>query len=326
MAEGERGFWIREPGVGEIRPEPARHPGAGEVLVRTRWSGVSRGTELLVHGGRVPPSERTRMRAPFQEGELPGPVKYGYLNVGIVEQGPDTLLGRTVFALAPHQTVSVLPAAAVVPVPEEVPPRRAVLAGVVETALNALWDAPPLIGDRVTVVGGGLVGSCVARLAALQPATAVTVVDVDPARAGTAAAIGARFALPDAAEREQDVVYHASGTGAGLDLALTLLRTEGTVAELSWYGDAAVAVHLGGDFHARRLTIASSQVGLVAPARRSARTTHERLALALELLRDPTLDALLAPARPFDELPALLDAMARGQRDGLCQVIEYGGG
>ncbi|MDH2443762.1 zinc-binding alcohol dehydrogenase [Amnibacterium sp. CER49] len=326
MAGGERGFWIREPGIGEIRSEPARDPGPGEVLVRTRWSGVSRGTELLVHGGRVPPSERARMRAPFQEGELPGPVKYGYLNVGIVEQGPAPLLGRTVFALAPHQTASVLPVAAVVPVPAEVPPRRAVLAGVVETALNALWDVPPLIGDRITVVGGGLIGSCVARLAVRQPATAVTVVDIDPARAGTAAALGARFGGPDDAEGEQDVVYHASGTGAGLDLALTLVRTEGTVAELSWYGDVVVAVHLGGDFHARRLTIASSQVGLVAPARRGVRTPHDRLALALELLRDPAFDALLAPARPFDELPALLAEMARGRSDGLCQLIEYGGG
>ena len=183
MATEERGFWIREPGAGEIRPESMPDPGAGEVRVRTRFSAVSRGTELLVFQGRVPESERDRMRAPFQAGHLPGPVKYGYLNVGVVETGPPELEGRTVFSLAPHQTASILPASAVVPVPESVPPRRAVLAGIVETALNALWDVPALVGDRITIVGGGLLGSCIARLAVQQPGTIVTVVNTDPARA-----------------------------------------------------------------------------------------------------------------------------------------------
>jgi NADPH:quinone reductase-like Zn-dependent oxidoreductase len=325
MATDERAFWIREPGAGEIRSEAMAEPATDEVRVRTRFSAISRGTELLVFQGRVPESERTRMRAPFQAGEFPGPVKYGYLNVGVVETGPPELAGRTVFSLAPHQTASVLPASAVVPVPESVPPRRAVLAGVVETALNVLWDVPALVGDRITIVGGGLVGSCIARLAVQQPGTIVTVVDTDPARAVVAEALGARFATPDAAPDEQDVVYHASATGDGLGLALTLLRTEGTVADLSWYGDVPVTLPLGGAFHARRLTIRSSQVGLVGTSRRDHRTSHERLTLAVELLRDSAFDVLLAESRPFEELPRLLTAMAGGHRAGLCQVIEYGG-
>jgi NADPH:quinone reductase-like Zn-dependent oxidoreductase len=325
MATDERAFWIREPGIGEIRSESLREPGRDEVRVRTRYTAISRGTELLVHRGRVPVSERARMRAPFQEGEFPGPVKYGYLNVGVVEAGPAELTGRTVFALAPHQTASILPVGAVVLVPERVPPRRAVLAGIVETAVNALWDLPVLLGDRVAVVGGGLLGCCVARLAARQPGTTVTVVDIDPARAGIAEALGARFATPDAAPRDQDVVHHASATADGLALALQLVRTEGTVADLSWYGDALVPLPLGGDFHARRLTIRSSQVGLVAAARRGGHTTHHRLRLAVELLDDPAFEALLTDARPFEDLPGVLTAMAGGERNGLCQVIEYGG-
>ncbi|MDQ1531614.1 MAG: hypothetical protein QOE37_1719 [Microbacteriaceae bacterium] len=325
MVATERAFWVREPGVGEIRPEAPREPGADDVRIRTRYSGISRGTELLVFQGRVPDSERTRMRAPFQEGDFPGPVKYGYLNVGVVEVGPATLQGCTVFSLAPHQTVSVLPASAVVPVPERVPARRAVLAGIVETALNALWDVPALVGDHVTIVGGGLVGSCIARLAARQAGTTVTIVDTDPSRAATAAALGARFALPEVAPHDQDVVYHASATAEGLDLALELLRTEGTVADLSWYGDRPVTIRLGGSFHARRLTIRSSQVGSVAPARRADRTTHDRLALAVELLQDGAFDALLSDSRRFEDLPRLLAAMSNGERNGLCQVIEYGG-
>jgi len=264
------------------------------------------------------------MRAPFQAGELPGPVKYGYLNVGVVEAGAAELRGRTVFSLAPHQTASILPASAVVPVPDRIPPRRAVLAGIVETALNALWDVPALVGDRIAIVGGGLVGSCIARLAAQQPGTTVTVVDTDPARAAVATALGAGFAAPDDAPHDQDVVYHASGTGDGLALALALLRTEGTVADLSWYGDTPVTLPLGGGFHSRRLTIRSSQVGLVGASRRGARTPHDRLTLAVELLGDPAFEVLLADPRPFDDLPHLLAGMADGDRAGLCQVIEYG--
>ena len=201
MAVNARAFWLREPGVGEIRPVAVRDPSPGEVRVRTVRSAVSRGTETLVFRGGVPADQYADMRAPFQEGDFPGPVKYGYLNVGQVEHGPPDLLGRTVFCLYPHQTAYVVPAAAVVVVPDDVPPERAVLAGTVETAVNALWDAAPLVGDRVTVVGGGMVGLCVARLLAGIPGAEVTVVDIDPERAAVAAAMGADFAVPGCRSR-----------------------------------------------------------------------------------------------------------------------------
>src|SRR3954452_2291106 len=172
-------FWLREPGVGEIRPVTVPDPGPGEVLVRTLCTGVSRGTETLVFRGGVPESQYDVMRAPFQEGGFPGPVKYGYLNVGVVEAGPEDLRGRTVFCLHPHQTSYVVPAEAVAVVPDEVPARRAVLAGALETAVNALWDARPLVADRAAVVGAGMVGLCVARLLATVPGVEATVVDAD---------------------------------------------------------------------------------------------------------------------------------------------------
>src|SRR5207245_9743753 len=215
-------------------------------------SGISRGTETLVFEGGVPAGQYAAMRAPFQEGDFPGPVKYGYLNVGVVEEGTPSLLGRTVFCLYPHQTGYVVPASAVVPVPEGVPARRAVLAGTVETAVNALWDAAPLVGDRVSVVGAGMVGCCVARLHARFPGTDVEVVDVDGSRAEVAAGLGARLALPDQASGGRDLVVHTSATGAGLQRSLDLLHAEGTVLELSWYGDRPVVLSLGGAFHSRR--------------------------------------------------------------------------
>src|SRR3954468_14794669 len=306
-------YWLREPGTGEIRPATLPAPGPADVVVRTLRSGISRGTEALVFRGGVPQSQYAAMRAPFQEGDFPGPVKYGYLSVGVVDQGPAQLLGRTVFCLYPHQSAYVVPATAVTVVPDDVPPARAVLAGTVETAVNALWDAPPLLGDRVTVVGAGMVGCCVARLLARFPAVAVTLVDVDPDRKRVADALGVAFAAPDDAPAGQDLVIHASATAPGLQLALGLLAPEGTVLELSWYGDAPVSVELGGAFHSGRLALRASQVGVVAPARGSARTTRDRLTLALDLLADPAFDALLTGSSPFEELPEVLARLADGR-------------
>ncbi|MDH2416871.1 dehydrogenase [Nocardioides sp. CER19] len=317
-----RAFVVVRPGTGEIREVALPAPGPGDVLVRTLHSGISRGTETLVFRGEVPEDQRERMRAPFQTGDLPGPVAYGYLNVGVVEAGPPELLGRTVFCLHPHQTAYVVPADAVVPVPDGVPARRAVLAGTVETAVNALWDAAPLVGDRVAVIGAGMVGCCVARLLAGIPGIEVTLVDIDKERAVTAHALGVGFATPADAEGERDLVVHTSASGEGLQVAVDLLADEGTVLEMSWYGDRAVQVGLGGAFHSRRLRIVASQVGSVARARRSRRTTTDRLALALSLLRDEAFDLLLTDRSPFEELPAVLAALAAG-RPALCHTVDY---
>jgi threonine dehydrogenase-like Zn-dependent dehydrogenase len=316
-------FWVREPGHGEIRAEVVAGPGPGEVLVRTVRSGVSRGTETLVFRGGVPAELHASMRAPFQEGDFPGPVKYGYLNVGVVEAGPPELVGRTVFTLFPHQTAFVVPASAVAVVPDGVPAERAVLAGTLETAVNALWDAAPLVGDRVTVVGAGMVGCCVARLLACLPGVDVTLVDVDPARAATADALGARFASPADADGGRDLVVHTSATSAGLQLSLDLLVPDGTVVDLSWYGDTEVRLSLGGRFHSDRLSIRASQVGAVSPSRRTRRTHQERLALALELLRDPAYDALLTGTSPFAELPEVMADLAAGRIPALCHSLVY---
>jgi NADPH:quinone reductase-like Zn-dependent oxidoreductase len=323
MSLAARAFWVRSPGHGEIRPLTIARPGPAEVLVRTLHSGVSRGTETLVFSGGVPSTLYEVMRAPFQDGDFPGPVKYGYLNVGIVEEGPAELVDRTVFCLYPHQTRYVVPVSAVTPVPDTVPAARAVLAGTVETAVNALWDAAPLLGDRIAVVGAGMVGCCVAALVAKLPGTRLELVDVDPGRASVAAALGIPFAPPDAAAGGCDLVIHASATSDGLARSLELLALDGTVVDLSWYGDRRVSLPLGEDFHVRRLTIRSSQVGTVSPAQRGRRTYADRLALSLELLADPAFDALLTGSSAFEELPSLLPRLASGEQPALCHVVNY---
>jgi threonine dehydrogenase-like Zn-dependent dehydrogenase len=316
-------YWVREPGTGEIRTAVLPDPEPGEVLVRTLHSGISRGTEALVHRGGVPRDQWATMRAPFQEGDFPGPVKYGYLSVGIVEEGPAALRGRTVFCLYPHQTAYVVPADAVTVVPDDVPPRRAVLAGTVETAVNALWDASPLLGDRIAVVGAGMTGCCIAAFAARIPGAEVTLVDVDPGRADVAAALGARFAEPPSAPEECDLVVHTSATAAGLQRALDLLAVDGLLLETSWYGDTAVELGLGSAFHSRRLTMRASQVGTVSPARALRRTHADRLRLALDLLRDPAFDVLLTGSSPFADLPTTMAALASGRAAALCHTIDY---
>jgi 2-desacetyl-2-hydroxyethyl bacteriochlorophyllide A dehydrogenase len=322
-AADARAFWITGVRHGEIRGEPLPPRTANDVMVRTLFSGVSRGTEALVFAGAVPASEHARMRAPFQAGDFPAPVKYGYCSVGAVEAGPAALLGRTVFCLYPHQTRYVVPAAAVHLVPDGVPPARAVLAANLETAVNCLWDAQPKIGDRVAVVGAGTLGCLLAWLAARIPGSSVELVDVDERKAAAAQALGVVFKSTGDATRDADVVLHASGTADGLATALELAGFESLVLEASWFGDRSPEVPLGAAFHSRRLTLKSSQVGVIAAVQRSRWTTERRMRLALSLLADSALDALITGESKFEELPAVLGELASGGTYALCHRITY---
>jgi threonine dehydrogenase-like Zn-dependent dehydrogenase len=319
-----RAFWVTGPGRGEIREErlPAQR-GPDDVLVRTLFSGISRGTESLVFRGRVPASQFERMRAPFQAGDFPAPVKYGYSAVGIVEQGPPALVGRQVFVFHPHQTLFMVPSDAVHVLPDDLPCGRAVLAANLETAVNGLWDARPHAGDRITVVGGGAVGCLVAWLAGGIRGCSVELVDVDRSRARIAGALGVDFATEAEAARDVDVVVHASGSPAGLALALSIAGFEATVLEMSWYGADAVAAPLGEAFHSRRLTLKSSQVGNIAATQRSRWDRRRRFAFVLSLLRDAVLDRLISGECPFDELPMRMARLAAGADGVICERVTY---
>jgi 2-desacetyl-2-hydroxyethyl bacteriochlorophyllide A dehydrogenase len=318
-----RAFWVAAPGRGELRTEVLRPPGPDEVAVRALYSGISRGTEALVFRGRVPASERRRMAAPFQAGDFPAPVKYGYANVGTIEQGPKELAGRTAFALYPHQTRYVVPADAVHLLPENVPPARAVLAANLETAINGVWDAGVQVGDRVAVIGAGTVGSLVAWIAGRIGGCFVELVDVNPARAAVARALGVRFATPAEAHADADVVVHASGSPSGLQLALAVAGFEATIVEMSWYGDQPVTLPLGEAFHPRRLVIKSSQVGEVPASHRSRWNRRRRMQLALSLLAEPALDAVITGESAFDDLPRVMAQLADAPGDAIFHRIKY---
>lgn len=317
-------FWITAPGFGEIRSHPLAEPADDQVCVRALFSGISRGTESLVFRGEVPPSQYEAMRAPFQDGDFPAPVKYGYASVGVVEDGPARLRGRIVFCLHPHQTRYVVPRVAVLPVPESVPEGRAVLAANMEAAVNGLWDLAPRIGDRISVVGAGTVGCLVAWLAARIPGCAVTLVDIDPGKAEIAGALGVPFETPDTARGDADHVVHASGTEAGLRGALALAGFESTILEMSWFGITPVTLPLGEGFHSRRLVLQSSQVGQIAAAQRARWDRRRRLSKALELLANPLLDHLITGESRFVDLPDTMAQLAEAPGGCLCHRIRYG--
>lgn len=322
-----RALWIVAKGQGELREEPLPAPGPDELLIRTVFSGLSRGTERLVFHGGVPKSEHNRMRAPLMAGDFPFPVKYGYAAVGIVEGGAADWLGKTVFALAPHQDVQIVPQNLVSVVPDDIPARRALLAANMETALNAVWDSGAGPGDSITVVGAGIVGLLITRICARIPGTNVRVIDPVAERATIVSAFGAEFGRhggEDASNQKvSDFVFHTSATAQGLQTALNCAGFEANIVEVSWFGEQSVEVPLGGAFHSQRLRLISSQVGNIATSRRPRWDFARRREMAMQLLADEGLDALLTEEVAFTDLPTALPRIFAPGAPGLQTVIRY---
>ncbi len=323
LAPTTSALWITGPRQSEIRHAPLADCNDETLLIKTLHSGISRGTESLIYNNEVPASEFDRMRAPFQEGDFPFPVKYGYSNVGCVQSGPTEWLGKTVFCLFPHQTHYCVPASALTLVPECVPAKRAILAANMETAVNALWDSNPSVGDKITVVGAGVVGSLIGWLAAKIPGTHVELVDINDERATLAHSFGLHFKRPENASTQRDLVIHASASEAGLQTALACAGFEATIVEVSWYGTKHVSIPLGGIFHSQRLTLKSSQVGQIANSQRSRWNYKRRMTLAISLLDNECLDRLVSGENHFSELPDTLSKVTLADSNTLCHCINY---
>lgn len=318
-----RAFWVTGPGVGEIKTEAIDDPSGQEIRVRTLYSGVSRGTETLVFQGRVPASQHQRMKCPFQVGQFGQAVKYGYISVGRVESDGD-LAGRNVVCLHPHQDRYVVPRSAVTVLPEGFDPAIAVLAPNMETAVNGVWDCRPQRGDRVTVIGAGVVGALVAWRMQAEVDHPVQLVDLQPSRAGIAEALGLSFAIPADAWIERNLVVHASGSPAGLRRALELAGDDGRIVEMSWFGDRQIELPLGEAFHSRRLTIQCSQVGALPPHMRDSMDFAGRMRVVLDALSGhPELRVLINSEGSFESLPQTMKRLAEGAPEVLCHRVRY---
>lgn len=318
-----KALWHMAPGTIHAQIDTLLPVREGEVRVETHYSAISRGTERLVSLGAVPESEWQTMRAPFQSGEFPFPIKYGYSTAGTVAEGPDGLMGKSVFCLFPHQDHFIVPAEAVVPIPEHIPMRRATMAGNMETALNAIWDSGVSAGDRVAVIGAGIVGLLTGYLCSQLPGADVTIVDVSPDRVALGQEMGLRICLPDDRPEGCDVVFHTSASSSGLQTAIGCAGVEATLVEMSWYGDRAVSVGLGGAVHSRRLRILSSQVGMVSTQHRSRWTYRRRLEKAVSLLNNEALDLLVRKEIAFEDAPSLLPAILDASNADLPPLIRY---
>lgn len=323
--ESSRQYWTEAAHTGALREVPVPQPAPGELLIETLHSGISRGTESLVHRGEVPAAITELMQAPFQLGALPFPVSHGYLNVGVVRQGRSELIGQTVFTLAGHREHVVVPEAAAHVLPEGCPPQRALFAGIGEVGLNGLWEGPVMIGDRVAVVGGGLIGLTTALLASKMALQRLQVVEVDAERRTFIRDLGLDAVAPEQADLDNDVVLHSSSSSAGLATSLRLAGDDAVIVEQSWYGTGDQQVPLGADFHARRLRIVATQVGQVPGPRRMRRTRGQRLATALSML-DSRFDRLISGRSPLAQLPDVMQDVATGAdwtRGQILHVIDH---
>ena len=293
----------------------------GYCTVQSQYSLVSTGTERLVATGNVPTSLHESMKVPYLEGSFSFPIKYGYSLVGRVTQGPLDWPGKLVHLLHPHQTACSVRSSDLFIVPKEVPPLRATLASNLETALTALWDAQVMVGDKVLVVGFGMIGALVARLLQGIPAVSLYVYDTDPRRVMMAEQAG--FTLAASALDDFDIAFHSSSSEAGLQTSIDAVGTEGKVIELSWYGTQPVQVHLGGSFHQQRKQLISSQVSSLPVHRRARWNFRRRKEVVFELLKNDAFDQHITEVVSFEQLPTLFDRIRQGDRSELGWGVRY---
>ncbi len=320
-----RELWFVAPGRVELRAGARVVLDVGQVRARALVSGISQGTELLLYRGEGP----TPFDPSLDAGDAPTyPRRYGYAWVGEVTEtrSPELALGTRVFALAPHGDEHCAGAPSFRRLPPDLSAHRAVLAANLETAINVVWDARVALGDRVVVLGGGIVGLLCGYVARAGGARHVSLVEPSATRRQVALALGfdeVSSPLDPLATADADVVIEATGQPSSLDAAISRARFEGVIALASFYGLRTASVSLGAEFHRRRLSLLASQVSHLPAARLAGWTFERRFELVTQLLREHALDALLGAPVPFAEAPAVYEEMARDPAKGLQAVFCY---
>ena len=316
---GERSaisVWFTSPRTVELRASSVAVPARGEVRIQTLFSGISHGSEMTVYRGDVPASLSLDATLPTLQGTFEFPVKYGYASVGrVIDFGADVtgvLEGDLVFAFNPHETCYTVPAGVVIKLPRELNPRIGIFTANVETALNALLDATPRLGERVLVIGQGVVGLLITQLVRRAGASLVITSDLHESRRQLSQLAGADVTLDPSTERitervhaltggvGADVVIEASGEPRVLDEAIGAAAQEGRVVIVSWYGTKRADLGLGSDFHRKRLMLKSSQVSNLDPSLAPRWTIARRRELAVGYLSELLLDKLITRVLPFE--------------------------
>ncbi|MEN0004557.1 MAG: zinc-binding alcohol dehydrogenase [Bacteroidota bacterium] len=295
-------------------------PKEGQCLVKSEFSLISLGTERLVASGAVPVDLHQNMRVPYMEGSFELPVKYGYSLVGQVVTQGYPLSGKKVHLMHPHQSYCIVEAEALTLIPEKVPIRRAVLASNLETAVNAVWDSQVQIGDRVLVVGFGMIGALTALLLQQIAGVEVYIAERLPQRRALAQQLDFQLL---AEETDFDITFHTSSSSSGLQMAIDRLGYEGTSVELSWYGTKEVSMQLGASFHQQRKRLIASQVGQVPGSKQNRWDYRRRKQLVFQLLQQEKFDQLLTHEISLSEAPALFGKLREGTLEGIGWTIKY---
>jgi 2-desacetyl-2-hydroxyethyl bacteriochlorophyllide A dehydrogenase len=286
-----RSLYFTAPHTIDVREEPLPALAAGQVLAQTLCSAISPGTEMLVYRGQVPTEMAVDETIAALGGQFRFPLKYGYSAVGrVLELGPgvdSAWQGRTVFAFNPHESHVIADIAQLFPLPDDVDAETALFLPNMETAVNFLLDGAPLIGERVAVLGQGVVGLLTTALLARCPLANLTTFDHYPLRRETSLALGAHVSLsPESSPALQaDLTYELSGSPAALDAAIALTGFDGRIVVGSWYGQKRAALDLGGRFHRSRIRLISSQVSTLTPALSGRWDKARRLQVAWAMLR-----------------------------------------
>tara|TARA_B100001113_G_scaffold7774_1_gene6337 strand:- start:2368 stop:3336 length:969 start_codon:yes stop_codon:yes gene_type:complete len=314
-------FWVNKK-KGVIKKELLRQPLAkDELLVKAHYSGISYGTEKIVFDSHVPTNQYKFMRAPHQVGEFNKEVKYGYLSVGKVIDGPNDMLNKMVYTMFPHQSIYVIKSTLVTLIPKHIPIRRALLTANMETAINAMWDSKPSIGDKVYVVGAGIVGILMAYVLSSTFGINVTVIDSDKNKKKLCEFFNIDFENSMDCIENPDIIYECSGNISVLSELINNSTLETKICILSWYGKQQSKIKMGENCFSRRLEIIFSQVGNITALKSKKWNNLSRRALALQLLDNKKLDILIDKKEiSLDELPSFFK---KGNPKGICKVVKY---
>ncbi|HWN99800.1 MAG TPA: zinc-binding dehydrogenase [Blastocatellia bacterium] len=331
--------WFTSPRTVELRAASARPPSSGEVRIEALYSGISHGSEMMVYRGEVPPGLALDATLPTLQGSCTFPVKYGYASVGrVVDIGSDVSglsEGDLVFAFNPHETCYTVPATVVIRLPQKLDPPIGVFAANIETALNSLLDAAPRLGERVVVIGQGVVGLLITQLARRAGASLVITSDLYETRRRLSLSAGADLAVDPSTDSLServaamtrgtgaDVVIEASGQPRALDDAIGIAALEGRVVVVSWYGTKRADLALGSDFHRKRLTLRSSQVSNIDPSLAPRWTVSRRRELAVGYLNELLLDDLISHVLTYDRAAEAYRLIDEQPGDVVQVVLDY---
>lgn len=317
-------FWIRKKNNSFIKKHSISIPQNNEVLVKTIYSGISYGTEKIVYSGNVPKSQRSLMRCPYQEGEFGSNVKYGYMNVGKVMNGPSKLVNRYVYTLYPHQTQYVLPLEELTFIPKLIPIKRCLLTANMETAINAMWDTLPTCGDKILIIGAGIVGFLMAYILMTIIGIEILLIDTDKEKSKIAKIFGIKFSCSIPKSYNANIIYECSGNPSVIDILSSHVNDETVICIMSWYGNSVSNINFGNEFFSKRTKILFSQVAKVSHNRDKYWNNKKRKDLAISLLNDDKLDNLIEKDMiSFHDLPEFFSNTARHNKF-FCKVIDYG--